>query len=372
MAVNKKGGGGKLPPPPSTKLVVDADEVRSRIAKLTSSAAVPDPLAVRKFNVNSTGFLQFDYALRVGGLREGAVHAFEGENASGKTGLVAAIQGSIQRIKRQSVHAFLDVEGTATEAYLELCGVDTSPDRFILFKPESAEEAMEIAMALIGYTVKEKRWQRDLSITPVTTIAYDSWAGSPVDTTGMAGLARVGAEWWPRLSTKASRTGTTIFAINQLRTKPGVTFGNPQYGAGGDAFKYAQTSRLWVTKMGVIKDEKTNEKLSHDVKVSFEKMKSGRTHPPIHLHFNNKTGFDYVVDAFRYFELRGVSFKEKDGKKYSWKYQTEDGFEEIQGVGIQDFLQELRTYPEVSGEFIRQARVLAAQDDEDSRALEAE
>lgn len=368
MKGSKKSGAAKAAPDSDSPPNNLAEEVRKRVRALTSSITVPDPLAIRNLGVISTGFLLLDALLKIGGMPKGRVNTVEGAPGSGKTALIGAIIGAHQIADPHSVHAFIDVEGTASIPFFEILSVNTNPSRFIYFKPGSAEEACEIAMYCMGFEMDKKKhaWIRDPQLPNLATVTYDSWAGSPTDTVGMSPLARVGSEWWPQLANKASRTGTTIYAINQLREKPGVSFGDPRYGPGGHTFEHAQSIRLWVTASNTLKDPETKAKLGHDLRVEIRKSKVATHAPPVTLHLSYATGFDYLADALSYSELRGRSFKSKakgESNVYVFGFKEKDDDEEVQIVkenGREAFLDAIREYPDAHEAFIKQAREIAA------------
>ena len=377
MAPRKKGAAGKKAPAPKltsvtvpakiagarakTQAHMDADAIRSRIAGFTSPLSVPDPKRIEKVDVVSSGLISLDYALGIGGFARGRFHSVEGPSGSGKTALCIAAVAEMQRIDPAGVHALLDVEGTGDIDFFAKLGLDTDPSRFIILRPESAEEACLMAMLLMGYEEKDKKWQRNAKITPITSLIYDSWAGSPVDTIGMAPLARVGAEWIPNIATKAARGDiqTTIFWINQIRLKPGVVYGDPRYSPGGEALKFAQSTRLWVSATNIVKEDKL--RIAHDLRVDVQKNKLAPPFHQVHLHLNYSTGFDRIVDAFTFFEKVGVSLKESEnGTTYIFKYTEEDGTQDqVRAVGREAFLDEIRGNPYAGEAFINQAKALS-------------
>ena len=55
-----------------------------------------------------------------------------------------------------------------------------------------------------------------------------------------------------KLTAIASKTGTTLIFINQLRQKIGVVFGNPETTTGGNALKFYASVRLDVRRIGKV------------------------------------------------------------------------------------------------------------------------
>jgi recombination protein RecA len=335
-----------------------ADNMRERIARLTSPLSVPDPLAIRNIETFSSGFYSLDKALSIGGWAKGRLHVIEGAPGGGKTAIALASVGAYQREFPNSIHALIDLEYTANIAFFEMLGVNCSPDRFIIIRPETAEEAFVIAMNLIGYEEVKNEWIHNPRLKKVDTITYDSWASSATKNVGMASLARIGAIWIPRLVASAGRTQTSLFFINQLRLKPGVSFGDPRYSAGGETLKYAASTKTWVTATDFLRDD-DKVAYAHDMKVETKKSKIAPACAPIKLHLNYKSGFDHIVDILSFLEISKKSFKDNaTGNIYTLQYACEGGVEEIRENGIEKFTQSIRENEFAMKELIRLAEGL--------------
>ena len=192
----------------------------------------------------STGSLQLDEALGVGGYPKGRVIEIFGPESSGKTTL--ALHAIAEAQKNGEQCAFIDVEHALDPVYAKNLGVDI--DNLIVSQPDSGEQALEIAEALI-------------SSGAIGVIIVDSVAAlTPrAEIEGEMGQSHVGLQ--ARLMSQALRklTGTikkteciAIF-INQLREKVGVMFGNPEVTPGGRALKFYSTIRLEVRRGETIK-----------------------------------------------------------------------------------------------------------------------
>jgi recombination protein RecA len=371
MPAKKKPGAVK-PPPVSSPVVTPAkdklspaDRLRKDTRAATSAKSVPDAIDVMKLDVISSGSLALDDALGVGGWAVGGWHSVEGEPGAGKTALVLQSIGTMQRLSPEGFHVFIDVESTFDEKFAKLFGVDTNPDRLIIMRPESAEEACKMCMMAMGYREDAKHfWKQDETLPCARSISYDSWAGSPTENVGLSQLARVGSEWIPKISLTAKRLGVTIFWINQIREKPGVTFGDPRYSPGGKALKFAQVTRAWVTMVNAIKNAERVQ-IAHDARIVIQKNKVAPPFQKVDLHLNYSSGFDSITDAIEFFKRYGVDFKVqkedgKDGNTYKFGYITEEGgAEEIIAVGIDKFKEELQANPEAGEAFLIEANALA-------------
>jgi len=64
--------------------------------------------------------------------------------------------------------------------------------------------------------------------------------------------ARLMSQATRKLTSVASKTGTSLYFLNQLRQKIGVVFGNPETTAGGQALRYYASVRLDVRRIGKV------------------------------------------------------------------------------------------------------------------------
>lgn len=210
----------------------------------------------------STGSLQLDEALGVGGYPKGRVIEIFGPESSGKTTL--ALHAIAEAQKNGEQCAFIDVEHALDPVYAKNLGVDI--DSLIVSQPDSGEQALEIAEALI-------------SSGAIGVIIVDSVAAlTPrAEIEGEMGQSHVGLQ--ARLMSQALRklTGTikktdciAIF-INQLREKVGVMFGNPETTPGGRALKFYASVRMDIRRIETLK--KGEQMIGNRVRVKVVKNK---------------------------------------------------------------------------------------------------
>lgn len=194
-----------------------------------------------KIDVISTGSIGVDRILGVGGFPKGRIIEVYGPESSGKTTI--ALQTIAEAQKNGGIAAFIDAEHALDPVYARALGVDI--DNLIVSQPDTGEQALEIAEALI-------------TSGAIDIIVVDSVAAlvPRAEIEGDMGDSHVGLQ--ARLMSQALRklTGSikkancvAIF-INQLREKVGIMFGNPETTPGGRALKFFSTIRLEVKKVG--------------------------------------------------------------------------------------------------------------------------
>ena len=194
----------------------------------------------------STGALNLDIALGIGGIPRGRIIEIYGPESSGKTTL--ALHAVAEAQKAGGEAAFIDAEHALDPVYAKKIGVDI--DNLIVSQPDTGVQALEIAEALIISGA-------------IDIVVVDSVAAlvPKAEIDGDMGDAHVGLQ--ARLMSQALRklagtinkTNATIIFINQLREKVGVMFGNPETTAGGRALKYYASVRMDIRRVEAIKQD---------------------------------------------------------------------------------------------------------------------
>lgn len=194
--------------------------------------------------VISTGVLDLDIALGVGGLPRGRVVEIFGPESSGKTTVALHVIAEAQ--KSGGIAAFVDAENALDPKYAKNLGVDI--DNLLVSQPDTGEQALEITEALVRSGA-------------VDVIVVDSVAAlvPRAELDGEMGDAHVGlqarlmSQALRKLSGAINKSRTVAIFINQLREKVGVTFGNPETTPGGRALKFYASVRLDVRRVDTIK-----------------------------------------------------------------------------------------------------------------------
>ncbi|KPU43888.1 protein RecA [Oxobacter pfennigii] len=211
---------------------------KGSIMKLGESAA--------RLNVEtiSTGSLDLDIALGIGGVPRGRVVEVYGPESSGKTTVALHIVAEAQKAGGSA--AFVDAEHALDPVYAKNLGVDI--DNLIVSQPDTGEQALEICEALVRSGA-------------IDVIIIDSVAAlvPRAEIEGEMGDAHVGLQ--ARLMSQAlrklagaiSKSKCVAIFINQLREKVGIMFGNPETTPGGRALKFYASVRLDVRKVDTIK-----------------------------------------------------------------------------------------------------------------------
>jgi len=193
----------------------------------------------------STGSINLDAALGIGGVPRGRVVEIYGPESSGKTTLTLHVIAEAQKLG--GLAAFIDAEHALDAEYARKLGVDV--DNLMVSQPDSGEQALEIAEALVRSAA-------------VDVVVVDSVAAlvPKAELEGEMGDAMVGlqarlmSQALRKLTAVVSKSGTCLIFINQIREKIGVMFGNPETTTGGRALKFYSSVRLDIRRINSIKD----------------------------------------------------------------------------------------------------------------------
>lgn len=277
-----------------------------------------------------TGALTLDIALGVGGVPRGRVIEIYGPESSGKTTLTLHVVAEAQ--KAGGMAAFIDAEHALDPSYARRLGVDV--DELLVSQPDSGEQALEIAEALIRSNALD-------------VIVIDSVAAlvPKAEISGDMGDAHVGLQ--ARLMSQALRkltgiihkTNTVLIFINQIRMKIGVMFGSPETTSGGNALKFFSSVRLDIRRKETL--TKGEEPIGNRVRVKVVKNKVA---PPFRqaefeIYFNQGISPEAnILD-----EAVNAEIVQKAGTWYSYK-------DTRLGQGKENVRQHLLAHPELKYE----------------------
>jgi recombination protein RecA len=216
----------------------------------------------KKMDSVSTGSLQLDTAIGIGGIPVGRIVEIYGPEASGKTTLTLHVAAEVQ--KKGGTVAFIDAEHALDFGYAQKIGVNVP--EVLLSQPNSGEEALDIAI-----TLAESGMVDLIVIDSVAALTPKAELEGEMTDQQMGAQARMLGKALRKITGIASQNNCTVMFINQLRMKIGVMFGNPETTAGGNALKFFASLR-----MDIRKDSKTTEadgKVLGTMKVTIKKNK---------------------------------------------------------------------------------------------------
>ena len=211
---------------------------KGAIMRLGSEDELP---AIPTITTNSIGL---DIALGIGGFPRGRIIEIYGPESSGKT--TVAIHALAGAQAAGGVAAFIDAEHALDVQYARRLGVNT--DELLVSQPDYGEQALEIVDMLVRSNAVDI-----IVIDSVAALVPRAELEGEMGDTHVGLQARLMSQALRKLTATASKSSTSIVFINQLRTKVGVMFGNPETTSGGNALKFYSSIRLDVRKIRTIK-----------------------------------------------------------------------------------------------------------------------
>lgn len=296
-----------------------------------------------KVDVNSSGCLSLDIALGVGGYPKGRIIEIYGPESSGKTTFALHAIAAAQKAGGRA--AFIDAEHALDPKYAKALGVNI--DELLLSQPDTGEQALEIADALIKSGA--------ISIVVVDSVAAlvpQAEIDGEIGDSHVGLQARMMSQAMRKLSGSISKTKTTAIFINQLREKVGVLFGNPEVTPGGRALKFYSSVRLDVRKKDPIKIG--DNIIGNKTQVKVVKNKVAPPFKVINIDIMYGEGVSYEGELIDLAVEIGVL--EKSGAWYSYKG------EKI-GQGKENAKTFLKENPEVAAEIDNAVREYYKEED---------
>lgn len=247
MVVDKKG----LKLKPSNAVTEKTREAMDKINKDHGAGTImffgdkPD----KSYQVISTGSLQLDHALGIGGLPRGRFVEIFGMESCGKTTIALHV---IANAQKQGLKCLLvDAENSFDPEYAEALGVAVEELEYC--QPSCGEQGLEVA---------DKR----ISTGEIGVVVIDSVAAliPRAELEGLMGDSKMGlharlmSQACRKMTSSIGKNNTLVIFINQIRNKIGVMYGSPEVTTGGMALQFYASVRLDVKRSTTEKNSVMN------------------------------------------------------------------------------------------------------------------
>lgn len=189
----------------------------------------------------STGSIFLDCVLGSGGFPDNRIIEIFGPPSAGKTSMALQFMSRyIQERGYDRPPVFIDLERTTSLQLVESMGID--PDRVIFCYPDTAEEALEMAINLgnsgkVGFIVFDS----------IDAAQAEADVKRDMSSKGVGELARLLSKSMRILSKVGDNNDVCYIFINQIRMNIGVMYGNPETTSGGNALPFYASLRLRVS-----------------------------------------------------------------------------------------------------------------------------
>jgi recombination protein RecA len=263
-----------------------------------------------------------------GGIPGGKMIEISGGSSTGKTALATKIMVEAQKADGYAI--FGDVERSFNVDLGIQFGLNPEPTHFALYRPKTWEEGntkgLQIAELLRKKSVIPEGapiafvFDSIASAIPQSVLYDKDGKERPIDSYNMndtTALSRATSATIKAVKALCERYNVTMIYLNQLRTKPGVTYGDPTYSPGGDAPGYYADARIRLTRAQV----KTKDGDFLGQQINIKVIKSKFTSPfkecSLRLMFDGEAAkFDTTSSLIEH--LNDMKLMPKDGNYFTW------------------------------------------------------
>lgn len=185
-----------------------------------------------------TGSLALDLAIGIGGWPRGRIFEIYGMESSGKTTL--CLHTIVEAQRAGMLVVYIDAENALDPTYMAKLGVDN--ELLLIQQPSSLQKAMDLMVHIMDNSAQPVLFVVDSVPALAPQEVLD--AGAEQQTRALA--ARYWSAQLPKIAGKASRSGSTIMLINQMRE--GMDMYTPATTPGGKAIKFYSSVRVEIKR----------------------------------------------------------------------------------------------------------------------------
>jgi len=271
----------------------------------------------------STGCMSLDAAIGIGGVPRGRIIEIYGPESSGKTTVCLHVIAEAQ--KTGGIAAFVDTEHALDIKYAKILGVDLN--NLLLSQPEFGEQALEIVETLVrSGAIDVVVVDSVAALTPRAEIEGDMGDAQ------MGSHARLMSQAMRKLNAAIGKSNCSVIFTNQLRSKIGVIYGNPETTTGGNALKFYASVRIDIRRKEAIKDG--SEIVGNRVKTKIVKNKVAPPFKEVEFDIMYNEGISKIGDMIDVATEHGIVTK--SGSWYTFKTERTQGRDGLRKIFKED------------------------------------
>lgn len=213
---------------------------------------------LKKIECLSTGSINIDNILGIGGLPYGRIIEIFGQESSGKTTLSYSIIKEAQKVG--DICAYLDVEHCIDINYLENLGINL--EKILIFQPNNGENVFEICSKLINTKI--------VNLIIIDSVAAIISQNELSSNDMIGGHARLMSKGLKKIVSDIRKNNVMFILINQVRVKISNFF-SKEISTGGNSVKFYSSIRIELKKIGFLKNK--NNIIGQEIKVIIVKNK---------------------------------------------------------------------------------------------------
>jgi len=274
-----------------------------------------------KKNLTNKEGIKFPFI--VDNLPYGSIIEIFGDTGTGKTTLALSVVAEAQ--KKGGLAAFVDTEHALDIKYTQRLGVDLN--NLLLSQPEFGEQALEIVETLVRSNAIDV-----VVIDSVAALTPRVEIEGEMGDAQMGSQARLMSQAMRKLNAAIGKSNTTVIFTNQLRSKIGVIYGNPETTTGGNALKYYASLRIDIRRKEVIKEGQ--DIVGNRVRVKIVKNKVAPPFKEVEFDILYNEGISKIGDMIDLATEYGIIVK--SGSWYTFKGERIQGREGLRKLFKED------------------------------------
>jgi RecA/RadA recombinase len=289
----------------------------------------------------STGYPPLDHRISGkyigGGVPVGRLTEIAGPPSAGKTAIATNVMVGVQ--KRGGIAIFMDHEKSFDIELAKSFGLSDHADQWVYQRPDTYEESWDRVKDILymarGITVHKKEGfliygEPMISFDIPIVVVFDSLASMTPqekfakrsEDQGMRdklALASATSSTFDVMSTIAEKTNVSFIFLNQIRTKPGVMYGDNTETPGGNAPEFYCSVRIRLGR-SILWDDTTKTKYGQKIGCEVVKNKVtrpfGKTDWEFTFEDNGKGKFQVTAGVIE--ELCKLGLMDQSGAWISW------------------------------------------------------